>query len=55
MKPRISLVTLGVDDLQRSLTEQQVGVQALLTILRGTDKMEVEIVPEEWSPRPQAS
>ena len=45
----------SVDDLQRSLTEQQVGVRAPLTILRGTDKMEVEIVPEEWSPRQKPS
>jgi len=37
----------GVDDLHRLLTETRVGVQALVTVLRGPQKLELEIVPEE--------
>ena len=40
----------GVDDLQRLLTEQQVGVGVSLTILRGTEKMVLGITPEAWTP-----
>ena len=37
----------GVDDLHRLLTEVQVGVRARLTIIRGPQKLELAIVPEE--------
>jgi S1-C subfamily serine protease len=37
----------GVDDLHRLLTEAQVGVRTRLTVIRGPQKLEVEIVPEE--------
>jgi S1-C subfamily serine protease len=37
----------GVDDLQRFLTEQRVGVRSRLTIIRGTEKIVLEVVPEE--------
>ena len=37
----------GVDDLHRLLTEVRVGVSCALTALRGTDKMELKVVPEE--------
>ena len=36
----------SVDDLQRLLTEQRVGVPATLTVLRGADKLVLPIVPE---------
>jgi len=37
----------GVDDLHRLLTEAQVGVRAHLTVIRGPQKLELAIVPEE--------
>ena len=40
----------NVDDLHRFLTEHQVGASASLTILRGTEKMVREIVPEASRP-----
>ncbi len=36
----------GIDDLHRLLTDARVGVRAPLTILRGVEKMEVQIIPE---------
>lgn len=35
----------GVDGLHRLLTEQRVGAPAALTIVRGTDKMDLPVVP----------
>ncbi len=37
----------GIDDLHKVLTEKQVGATAPLTILRRTEKMILQIVPEE--------
>jgi len=37
----------GVDDLHRLLTDARVGISASLTVLRGTEKLELQIVPEE--------
>ncbi len=37
----------GVDDLHRLLTEVRVGVSCSLTVLRWTEKVELEVVPEE--------
>ena len=37
----------GVDDLHRLLTEVRVGISSSLTVLRGTDKLSLKIVPEE--------
>jgi S1-C subfamily serine protease len=37
----------GVDDLHRLLTEARVGVSSLLTVLRWTKKIELQIVPSE--------
>ncbi len=37
----------GVDDLHRLLTEVRVGVGCALTVLRWTDKLEINVVPEE--------
>ena len=37
----------GVDDLHRLLTEVRVGVSCTLTVLRWTEKLELNVVPEE--------
>ncbi len=37
----------GVDDLHRLLTEVRVGISCSLTVLRGTDKLDLKVVPEE--------
>jgi S1-C subfamily serine protease len=37
----------GVDDLHRLLTDARVGVSTTLTVLRWTEKLEMQIVPEE--------
>jgi S1-C subfamily serine protease len=37
----------GVDDLHRLLTEVRVGVSCWLTVLRSTEKLLLEVVPEE--------
>jgi S1-C subfamily serine protease len=39
------------DDLMRQLTETQLGVRARLTVIRRTEKLVLEIVPEESRPR----
>jgi S1-C subfamily serine protease len=42
----------GIDDLHRILTDAVVGARATLTVLRGTEKLDLAILPEE-APRPQ--
>jgi S1-C subfamily serine protease len=37
----------GVDDLHRFLTETQVGIRSSLTVLRGTERLLLEIIPAE--------
>jgi S1-C subfamily serine protease len=37
----------GVDDLHRLLTDARVGVSSSLTVLRWTEKLELNVVPEE--------
>ena len=37
----------GVDDLHKHLTGAQVGVRSTLTVIRHTEKLRVEVVPEE--------
>jgi S1-C subfamily serine protease len=37
----------GVDDLHKLLTGEQVGVQSSIEVLRGTEKLRLEVVPEE--------
>jgi S1-C subfamily serine protease len=37
----------GIDDLHRQLTETQVGTRSRLTIIRGTGKLALHIIPEE--------
>lgn len=40
----------NIDELHRQLTEEQVGVRSILTVLRGSEKLELAIVPEESKP-----
>jgi S1-C subfamily serine protease len=42
-----SHVIASLDDLQRLMTDEQVGVRSGLTLLRRGEKMELPIVPEE--------
>jgi S1-C subfamily serine protease len=37
----------GVDDLHRLLTDAQVGAKCLLTVIRHTERLEIQIFPEE--------
>ena len=41
----------GIDDLHRILTDQRVGVRAILTIIRQSEVMELAIIPEDSSRR----
>jgi S1-C subfamily serine protease len=38
----------GVDDLHRLLTEAQVGVRNSIVLLRGTERLKLEIIPREF-------
>jgi S1-C subfamily serine protease len=40
----------GIDDLHRILTDARVGARAMLTVLRGTARLDLAIVPEEAPP-----
>jgi S1-C subfamily serine protease len=37
----------GIDDLHRNLTGDRVGVHVKLTVLRSSEKLEIDVVPEE--------
>jgi S1-C subfamily serine protease len=41
----------GIDELQRALTDEQVGVRAPVTVLRRNEQLTLQIVPEESRPR----
>lgn len=51
LKPRDIIVGYGdgpvgaVDDLHRLLSEEQIGVKTALTVIRGTERLRLEIVP----------
>ena len=51
--PRDLIVAYGgspvgaVDDLHRFLSEEQVGAKAELTVIRGTERLQLEIVPSK--------
>ena len=53
VKPRDMIVAYGdspvgaVDDLYRFLSEEQIGARAELTVIRGTEKMRLEVVPSK--------
>ncbi len=40
----------GIDDLHKTLTEERVGVKTNLTIIRRTEKLVLEIIPQESRP-----
>jgi S1-C subfamily serine protease len=42
--------TAGIDDLHKLLTEERIGHQTSLLVIRGTQKLELEVVPEEKNP-----
>jgi S1-C subfamily serine protease len=37
----------GIDDLHKLLTEERIGRKSLLTLIRGTDKLTIDVMPEE--------
>ncbi len=41
----------GIDDLHRMLTEEKLGVKTTLEIIRQTEKLNLNIIPEESKPR----
>jgi S1-C subfamily serine protease len=41
----------GIDDLHKVLTEEKVGTKTPLTIIRRTERLVFNIVPEESKPR----
>ena len=43
----------GIDDLHKLLTGEQVGVRSSVVVLRGTEKLSLEIVPLESGARPE--
>jgi S1-C subfamily serine protease len=43
--------TAGIDDLHKLLSEDRIGHKSFLVILRGTDKLSLEVVPEESQSR----
>src|SRR5215470_8172412 len=40
-------IVASIDDLQRLMTEEQVGSRSILTLIRRTERIELAIVPEE--------
>lgn len=42
----------SIDDLHKLLTENRIGVKSLLTIIRRSEKLVLEIIPEESKVRP---
>src|SRR5688500_15337658 len=42
--------TSGIDDLHKLLTEERIGYKTSLLVIRGTQQLELEVVPEEKNP-----
>jgi S1-C subfamily serine protease len=42
--------TAGIDDLHKLLTDERIGNKTSLLVIRGTQKLELEVVPEEKNP-----
>jgi S1-C subfamily serine protease len=40
-------VIAGVDDLHRLLSDSQPGLRCLLTVIRGPQKLDLEVLPQE--------
>lgn len=45
----------GIDDLHAMLTHEAIGKRIPVTIIRRTHKLELDIVPEEFSPRSRSA
>lgn len=41
----------GIDDLHKLLTEERIGHKSTLVVIRGTQKMDLEVVPQESTAR----
>ncbi len=41
----------GIDDLHKLLTEERIGRKSSLLVIRGTEKLSIEVRPEESSSR----
>jgi hypothetical protein len=39
--------TGGIDDLHKLLTEERIGQTSSLLVIRGTEKLKIEVIPEE--------
>jgi S1-C subfamily serine protease len=39
--------TAGIDDLHKLLSEDRIGHKSSVVVIRGTEKMSFEVVPEE--------
>lgn len=39
--------TAGIDDLHKLLTEERIGRKSSLLVIRGTDKLTIDVIPEE--------
>jgi S1-C subfamily serine protease len=39
--------TAGIDDLHKLLTEERIGKKSALMVIRGTDKLTIDVTPEE--------
>jgi S1-C subfamily serine protease len=39
--------TAGIDDLHKLLTEERIGHESSLVVIRGTEKLKLEVIPEE--------
>ena len=37
----------GIDDLRRMLTEERIGARTQMTVIRGPDKLTVDVIPDE--------
>jgi len=42
---------MGVDEFLRKLVGTEIGVASVLTVLRQTDKLDLQITPQELLPR----
>jgi S1-C subfamily serine protease len=41
----------GIDDLHKLLTEERIGRKSTLVVIRRTDKLNLEVIPEESGSR----
>ena len=44
--------TAGIDDLHKLLTEERIGHKSKLVVIRGAQKLDLEVVPQESKERP---